>query len=319
MFQSRTTHVPIVEVDWPSRSGAAAARGPVDDAFIAAAAAAPLPAAAEAAIAELRGGRSRRGAFVLRGVPVGTVGPTPHSPTAPTPKDSTSEASLLAVAGRLGEPVGYLPEHGGDVVQNIVPVRAQARRQTSTSSGVTLAFHTETAFHPHRPSFLVLLCVRGDPSAATTLCDVDDLIEVLPREVCDVLAEPRFGTRADESFGGGPGAPLGPPMAVLNRQLGPDGPRTLVYDEELTEGRDPAARAALDRLRTAVHEVRSSLVLEEGDLLAVDNRRCVHGRSPFRPRFDGTDRWLQRAFVVDDLASSASERVGRIITTSFAA
>ena len=45
---------------------------------------------------------------------------------------------------------------------------------------------------------------------------------------------------------------------------------------------------------------------------------AVHGRSSFPARFDGTDRWLQRAFVVADLAPSAAERQGRVITTRFA-
>ncbi|HRE02697.1 MAG TPA: TauD/TfdA family dioxygenase, partial [Ilumatobacteraceae bacterium] len=61
------------------------------------------------------------------------------------------------------------------------------------------------------------------------------------------------------------------------------------------------------------------VLLEPGDLLIVDNSMVVHGRSPFTPRFDGTDRWLQRAFVVDDLAPSAAERDGRVITTVFGA
>ena len=59
------------------------------------------------------------------------------------------------------------------------------------------------------------------------------------------------------------------------------------------------------------------IVLEPGDLLVVDNDRVVHGRTSFAARFDGTDRWLQRAFVVADLAPSAAERTGRIITTRF--
>jgi L-asparagine oxygenase len=60
-------------------------------------------------------------------------------------------------------------------------------------------------------------------------------------------------------------------------------------------------------------------VLEPGDLLVVDNAVAVHGRSPFTPRFDGTDRWLQRTMVVSDLRPSAGERTGRVITTVFGA
>jgi alpha-ketoglutarate-dependent taurine dioxygenase len=90
-----------------------------------------------------------------------------------------------------------------------------------------------------------------------------------------------------------------------------------VFDQELTTGLDDEAQAAVRELSAAIDELHTSVVLQAGDLLVVDNDRCVHGRSPFAARFDGTDRWLQRAFVIDDLAASAAERNGRIITTRF--
>ena len=104
------------------------------------------------------------GALLLRGLPVGVVPSTPATPSAPTAKDRTSECTLLTLATLLGEPVGYAPEHGGKIVQNIVPVQATAAKQVSTSSNVTLDFHTETAFHPEKPHYLLLLCLRGDPT-----------------------------------------------------------------------------------------------------------------------------------------------------------
>jgi L-asparagine oxygenase len=58
-------------------------------------------------------------------------------------------------------------------------------------------------------------------------------------------------------------------------------------------------------------------VLTTGDLLVVDNLLAVHGRSPFAARFDGSDRWLQRAFVVSDLAPSTADRRGRVVVTRF--
>jgi L-asparagine oxygenase len=66
-----------------------------------------------------------------------------------------------------------------------------------------------------------------------------------------------------------------------------------------------------------IEEIATSVVLEPGDLLVIDNNIAVHGRSPFTARFDGHDRWLQRSFVVTDLAPSAGQRVGRVITTEF--
>jgi L-asparagine oxygenase len=199
-------------------------------------------------------------------------------------------------------------------VQNLYPLASSVGRQLSTSSGVELAFHTETAFHPHKPRYLLLLCLRSDPAAQTTLCSVDDIAEQLSPETLAVLAEPRFRCGVDESFGHGT-AWLTEPAPILTREV--DGSATITFDGELTIGVDSRAERAIAEVNAAIERARTSVVLAAGDLLLVDNHRAVHGRSPFTARFDGTDRWLQRAFVVDDLAPSANERNGRVITTRF--
>jgi L-asparagine oxygenase len=96
-----------------------------------------------------------------------------------------------------------------------------------------------------------------------------------------------------------------------------DDTTTMVYDADLTTGEDADAQRALDLLTSAAAAHHTTVVLRPGDLLVIDNHAAVHGRTAFTPRFDGTDRWLQRTFVVDDLAPSAAERTGRVITTEF--
>lgn len=256
------------------------------------------------------------GALLLRGCPVGQVPATPPSPTSPTGKDRRSEHTLLSVARILGHPVGYRPEHGGDIVQNILPTRSGADRQVSTSSKVTLMYHTEAAFHPWRPRWLLLLCLRGDPSATTTLVSVRDLVRGLPDDVLDVLATARFVTGIDESYAGGPSAARTEPHPVL---WGPPSAPFIRFDADLTVAQpgDQVAAAALGQLHAALAGCEGGVVLEPGDLLVVDNNIAIHGRSPFVPRFDGTDRWLQRTFVVADLAPVAAQLDGRIVTTTF--
>jgi L-asparagine oxygenase len=275
----------------------------------------PLPRALHDALVDFADEVPRSGALLAKGLPLGHIPPTPADPTDSVDKDLTSEFVLLSVARRLGQPVGYAPEHGGDLVQNISPVPTAVTSQTSTSSAVTLMFHTEAAFHPHRPRYLLLLCLRGDPSAATLLCSVHDVLPHLDAATRRVLFEPRFRTAADESYTDGASGWMSDPMPVLSGD--PERP-TLVFDAELMVGTDTAAERALVRLRTEVEARAGAVVLESGDLLVVDNNTAVHGRSKFAARFDGTDRWLQRTFVVADLAPSAAERDGRIITTTFA-
>lgn len=254
------------------------------------------------------------GAVLIRGLDVGDPGPTPAA-MRPAATDTPAATALLRAAARLGQPVGYAQEHGGEVVQNIFPLADSMGQQISTSSDVSLAFHTETAFHPHKSHYLLLLCLRGDPAAHTTLCSVDALVPQLPDEVVRTLAAPRFRTGVDLSFGRGDGW-MTAPGPVLGRAAG--GSRTLTYDGELTIGVDDEARDALAALADAIARSYTSVVLEAGDLLVVDNRRAVHGRSEFPARFDGRDRWLQRTFVVDDLATIV-DRHGSVITTRFPA
>ena len=221
---------------------------------------------------------------------------------------------MLTVARQLGQPVGYLPEHGGRIVQNIVPTEGDADRQTSTSSRSNLMFHTETAFHPYRPRYLLLLCLRGDPAARTTLASVHDIVESLDDEIVDAMFEARYRTAVDASFLEGRANEFGPLMPLVSGTL--DEP-TFVFDADLTVGVDPFAEQVVDAVRDAIDRCQTSVVLEPGDLLVIDNNVAVHGRSPFVARFDGNDRWLQRTFVVADLAPSAADRDGRVIVTRF--
>jgi L-asparagine oxygenase len=273
-----------------------------------------MPSVVHDALVDFADAAPQSGALLLRGLPVGDLGFTPDSPVSPTTKDRTSEFVLLAAARRLGQPVGYLPEHGGELVQNLVPTKANAHRQVSTSSGVDLMFHTEAAFHPHRPRYLLLLCLRGDANAVTTLSSIFEVLPTLPWRVVDTLFQPRFRTAVDESYLHGRANELGAPMPVLS---GERHRPSMVFDADLMVGTDAEADDALRVLATAVEAHHTGLALQAGDLLVVDNNVAVHGRSSYTPRWDGYDRWLQRAMVVADLAPSAGERDGRVIVTHF--
>ena len=186
----------------------------------------------------------RSGALLIRNAPIGELPPTPPTPAAPVTKDLSTELVLLTVARRLGQPVGYVPEHGGRIVQNIVPTATDADRQTSTSSRSNLMFHTETAFHPHRPRYLLLLCLRGDPSAHTTLASVHDLMDRLPTEVVDLMFEPRFRTAVDVSFLDGRPNELGPARPLVT---GTRDEPTFIFDADLTVGIDESGRRRAGR------------------------------------------------------------------------
>ena len=219
--------------------------------------------------------------------PIGDLPPTPAAPDAPVAKDLATELTLLTVARRLGQPVGYVPEHGGDIVQNIVPTRRDADRQTSTSSTVELMFHTETAFHPHRPRYLLLLCLRGDPAASTTLASRARPVRRAARrrrvDGCSSRASAPRSTRASSTA-----APTS--SARRCRCVTGHRRRADVRVRRRPDGRHRPGGASRPSTAcaTPIDGARPRVVLEPGDLLVIDNNVAVHGRSPFTARFDGT-------------------------------
>lgn len=310
-------HISPLVINSPAFSSSSVPAGDIGtEHFVSAAAdfSQQLPSEILEAVAHFREHSHESGAILLRGLPVGVLPDTPSTPITVTSKDNTSELTLLAIAKCLGEPVGYKPELGGRLIQNLVPTQANQDRQVSTSSKVSLMFHTEAAFHPHRPSYLVLLCLKGDEQALTTLASIREVLPFLPEETRKVLFEPRFRTAIDESYLNGRENQLGELRPVL---MGDQHAPTMVFDEDLMVGVDATADMALKRLARAVESHHTSVCLQQGDVLIVDNAVAVHGRSPYTPRFDGTDRWLQRTFVVDNLEQSAADREGRVIVTVF--
>jgi alpha-ketoglutarate-dependent taurine dioxygenase len=60
---------------------------------------------------------------------------------------------------------------------------------------------------------------------------------------------------------------------------------------------DHEGARAVEEFCAAIDESLIDVVLEPGDVLIINNRRVVHGRRPFKARYDGTDRWLKRVNV----------------------
>jgi alpha-ketoglutarate-dependent taurine dioxygenase len=72
---------------------------------------------------------------------------------------------------------------------------------------------------------------------------------------------------------------------------------------------DPEAHEAFHILCDALERQLREIVLSPGMVLFIDNYRAVHGRKPFRARYDGTDRWLKRINITRDLRKSRAYRM----------
>jgi L-asparagine oxygenase len=211
--------------------------------------------------------------------------------------------------------IAYEAEGDGRLFQDMVPKRAAAATQTSLSSKVELELHTEQAFSDLRPDWISLACAREHPGADTYVLPVGAILPALTDSEIALLKEPLWVTGVDESFRVGghdflKGDRRGP-MPILE---GDDDDLGITLDQDLMSGTTDEATKVMEKLYEIYRTHRLRHTLKRGELLLLDNRRAVHGRSPFKPRFDGTDRFVIRSFVVKDLHPSSVARARHSLT-----
>ncbi|MCX5192890.1 TauD/TfdA family dioxygenase [Streptomyces sp. NBC_00249] len=283
-----------------------------DDKWISAARAAweELPLSLRHAVRSFRRHSGSRGTLLLRGLPV-AVEELPATPghASSVQREATVPAALImAVASGLGDPIAFAAEKSGAMVQDVVPVPGREEFQGNAGS-VRLSFHNENAFHPHRPDYVLLICLRPDHDrvAGTSTASVREVLPLLSAEGREALHAAEFTTAAPPSFGGGAGGEGARAHAVLT---GPAEDPDLRVDLAATRPLTGRAERALAELADVFETVGQTQVLTTGDLVIVDNRIAVHGRSRFTPRYDGSDRWLQRTFVAADVRRCRAHRAG---------
>jgi L-asparagine oxygenase len=224
--------------------------------------------------------------------------------------ETTTLATIQAICNEsLGYMVAYEAEGAGRLFQDMVPARASTRTQTSLSSAVELEVHTEQAFSALRPDYLSLACLQGDPNARTYIFRARDILLSVDGQTVQMLRAPLWTTRVDESFRVGAhqfiDGDLRGPLPIIS---GASDDPFMILDQDLMSGIDAEAQRLLEFISELYVRKREAYVLSPGQLLILDNDRVAHGRSNFTARFDGTDRFIIRSFVVRDLARSRHAR-----------
>ena len=209
--------------------------------------------------------------------------------------DVADDDALLAVAAVLGEPTA----EGNDdsLIYDVVP-RPQATDVSQTAQRFPL--HTDSTFLQRPHAFVVLGCQEapGDAGGASLVVHVDALRDALVashgEDVLAALCEPQFWFLARE-----PGEQTTLRRLPVLERSGEDW-RVRYRADALARAELAAAvrlappqRAALEALEAilADPELPARYALRPGDVLLIDNRRALHGRTAIR---EGARRVLRR-------------------------
>jgi L-asparagine oxygenase len=234
--------------------------------------------------------------------------------TPPTNNCKVGENTLLAkiqsiLINVIGEMIAYEAEGYGLLFQDIVPVKHMENVQTSFGSNIELEIHTEQAFSKLRPEIFSLACIRGDPNAFTYFLPVSTILKNLDEKEIDLLRMPLWKTGVDLSFKLNGNefieGDIRGPIAIIN---GSEKDPFLIFDQDLMFGITPESNEMIKKIIDIYYNHRISHNLKPGEIVLIDNRRSLHGRSAFFPKYDGYDRFLIRCFLTMDYEATRYAR-----------
>jgi len=201
------------------------------------------------------------------------------------------------------------------VVHDIAPIQGHEKEQLGSGSGEELTWHVEDAFHPFRGDYLGMLCLRNPDQVPTTFAPVD--VSALDASTVRLLFEPHYTIRPDNShLRKNRVCQADEELAAAHDRIdematkpekvpvlfgSPEAPYCRLDPYFMDPPESAEAREALDRLIRTIDAQLQNVVLDAGEFCFIDNFRGVHGRRPFRARYDGTDRWLKRINITRDL------------------
>ena len=201
---------------------------------------------------------------------------------------------LLAMLGALGlDAFGYRQEKKGQILHDMFPIPG-AERTFSNAGRVPFELHTENPFLPHaaRPGVLMLMALNNASHTATQLACADEIVESLSPEGRRALMRPAFSFRQSDSFelnGYSVHATKTPILKIM------DGWNELRWGIT-TASSESEGQEAISEFRTVSQRMAFDIVLEPGQLLVFNNKRCVHGRGAVEGQ-----RWIKRVYGTDVL------------------
>lgn len=240
-------------------------------------------------------------ALVVRNCPLShDPGPTPgHWSEESTDASRVYAFWLALLLAQFGDFIGFTESQGGALRRNVLPLPKAEHTQTGYGSRAELELHVDDAVDDDRGDAFGLLCMSpGHNPTPTMIASVAALnlslldLDKLFTQQCIFIAD-GFRCARPILFGArdAPYIRMDPPFTEFREDM-------------------PGVRETVADLYAALQSAAVDVSLNRGDVLLIDNYRCVHGRRAFDAHYDGGDRWLIKMTVTRDLRRSRARRGG---------
>jgi hypothetical protein len=178
---------------------------------------------------------------------------------------------------------------GLNEVQRLTPLAKEAALPNTYSGNFGISefpLHTDLAHWATPPRFFMLRCIRGAQTVVTKVLDGSELIRVFGEgNLRRIIVKPR--------------RPLLYGMRLLRLYKPPSSGTVgcIRWDSLYLLPASGQSGAAMNQIEALLlHLPQISITLSEpGDILIVDNWRCLHGRSPVEE--EARDRLIERVYL----------------------
>ena len=236
----------------------------------------------------------------IKGFPVDDdeVGPTPsrysEGRVTTTPLQAVQAVHAM-FSSLLGEPIAWSTQQSGNFFNDIIPIEANAAKAISSGSDNLFDLHTEdAALSPYIPDYLGLVGMRNLDRTPTIISAVN--WDAFDAQAKHVLFEPRFVVGVNMAHD------LNQPTTPLPILSGSYDRPYMRVNQNLQRAvtGDSVATEALEYLTEELNQNIVDVPVEAGSFFYLNNNVAAHGRRSYKPRYDGTDRWLQRLTIVSN-------------------
>lgn len=235
-----------------------------------------------------------------------------------------ARASSIAALATLGlDTVSYGSENTGALFVNLVIMPGDGyfpEKSRSSMHGHTDAvsfpvrgrFDNEDARIAPSPDFVCLSGLRNPANAETTVMPLSEILPQLTHDQIAELKKPQFIIRAQGTFRDGTESILGEEHQVDGGELLFDVEGKLwVRFSHSSAGADEeegAAADAVEAFAAACKARADGIAIAPGDILLVNNRIGLHGRTTVEGEAGGESRWLLRTYGLDTASLDPQQR-----------
>lgn len=154
------------------------------------------------------------------------------------------------------------------------------------------------------PDFVCLSSLRNPKKVPTKVMPLDELMKYLSDEHIEELQKPQYIIGSQLTFRDGMVDILGDELEVDDAQLlyAIHGKWWIRFSHSTTQIAnlgESTAQEAMNALKDACAHCAVHLALEPGDIVLVNNRTALHGRSEPGEEYGGQTRWLLRTYGLD--------------------